>query len=98
MSSCFCVCAATISQRDRNVSGLDPRYVERICQLEEPYPKKKENQKKKKTWNLKIGDVLFIFFNLSAFLSICLSRLSFSFRDSVLKFGLQKMGVIIYQH
>lgn len=72
MPSCFLYAPQQFPDRDWNVSGLDLDMSERICQLEEPCSKKKQEKQKdsEKKRGLKISDVLFIFlfFFLSAYL------------------------------
>lgn len=70
----FSVCAATISQRDWNVSGLDPRYVRAnranlsirraVVPKEKKGKPKKKKKKTRKKGGLKISDVLFYLFFL----------------------------------
>lgn len=105
----FPVCAATISQRDWNVSGLDPRYVRAnranlsIRRAVVPKEKKRKTKKKKKKktrkkGGLKVSDVLFYLFLFLLFLFkiYLVSYLSayLDFRDCVLKIWVTKMGVI----
>lgn len=97
MPSCFLYAPQQFPDRDWNVSGLDLDMSERICQLEEPCSKKKQEKQKdsEKKRGLKISDdfvYLFIFF------SICLSRLSFHFAIVFKNLGYKKWGVILYQH